>query len=110
MRLLTTPVPGDPVSIVLSGVIFKYNAINDAFERKSVTDSTVDGDAETNSETKAQGNITNVNKDKDSTWILNTIVGNFDGNKEGQEQIIMLHYNQWYGKGPITQCYMGSNS
>ena len=108
---LTTPVPGDPVSIVLSGVIFKYNAINDAFERKSVTDSTVDGDAETNSETKAQGNITNVNKDKDSTWILNTIVGNFDGNKEGQEQIIMLHYNQWYGKEfvYITQCYMGSN-
>lgn len=108
---LTTPVPGDPVSIVLSGVIFKYSTTNEAFERQSVTNSTVNGDAKTNSETTAQGNITNANKDKDATWILNTIVGNFDGNKEGQEQIIMLHYNEWYDKELVylTQCHMGSD-
>lgn len=107
---LTAPVPGEPVSIVLSGVIFKYNKSIDAFDRKPVDVWTEDSkDVNLNSQTTCRGNITNVNatNDSDKTWIIDTIVGNFDGNKEGKEQIIMLHYNKWYSKEIVhmTQCH-----
>jgi len=35
-------------------------------------------------------------KGEDTTYIISTIVGNFDGNLSGREQIIMLHYNRFY--------------
>ncbi|MCQ1528866.1 fibronectin type III domain-containing protein [Lutispora saccharofermentans] len=35
-------------------------------------------------------------KGEDSTYIISTIVGNFDGNLSGREQVLMLHYNRFY--------------
>lgn len=107
---LTAPVPGEPISLVLGGVIFKYNKSTDVFDRKPVDVWTEDSDnVNLNSQTTCRGNITNVNatNDSDKAWIIDTIVGNFDGNKEGKEQILMLHYNKWYSKEivHITQCY-----
>lgn len=60
--------------------------------------------------------ISVVAKDKESTYIISTIVGNFDGNLAGREQILMLHYNQnnqSYNKGHhvyLTWCGQDSES
>ncbi len=35
-------------------------------------------------------------KGEDSTYIISTIIGNFDGNLSGREQVLMLHYNRFY--------------
>jgi hypothetical protein len=32
----------------------------------------------------------------DTTYVISTIVGNFDGNLSGREQVLMLHYNRFY--------------
>ena len=103
---LETPVPGKGQFLVFGDVIFRYdsNANNGKgdFVRRNVVNTIYGG-----------GNITNVNYGSgDNTFILDTIVGNFDGNTEGKEQIIMLHYNNWWS-GPgweyITWCNEDSN-
>ncbi len=115
---LATPVPGTPESVILGGYIFNYDQVNDTFKRQTINsysnNSTKDyalgvsGPMPGNSSKKAEDNITNVNYDADETYILDTLVGNFDGNGSGKEQIILLHYNDWYDKKLvyITQCYM----
>ncbi len=115
---LATPVPGTPEAVILGGYIFNYDQVNDAFKRLTINtysnNSTKDfalgvsGPMPGNSSKKAEDNITNVNYDSDETYILETLVGNFDGNSSGKEQIIMLHYNNWYDKKLvyITQCFM----
>ncbi|MDF2484659.1 MAG: hypothetical protein K0R46_827 [Herbinix sp.] len=118
---LATPVPGTPEAVILGGYIFNYDPLNDIFKRQTINtysnNSTKDyslgasGPMPGNSSKKAEDNITNVNHDEDETYILETLVGNFDGNGSGKEQIIMLHYNDWYDKKLvyITQCYMNED-
>ena len=109
---LATPVPGTPEYVTMGGYLFKYDPLNDIFNRIAITTSTEDSDdVSTNKANVAEDNITNVNHDKDETNILQVLTGNFDGNAEGKEQIILLHYNKWYKKEIvyITQCYMNSD-
>jgi hypothetical protein len=41
---------------------------------------------------------------------LQTLVGNFDGNTKGKEQIIMLHYNKWYDSDYVYVTWCGMDS
>jgi len=102
---LETPVPGQGQYVVFGDVIFKYDSkANNGkgdFVRRNVSNTIYGG-----------GNISNVNySGGDTTYIVNTIVGNFDGNTSGKEQIIMIHYNNWWS-GPaweyVTWCSMDS--
>jgi hypothetical protein len=112
---LDVPSPGVPVSLVVGGYIFQYDAASGKFAQRRVKTWTEDssGDPKPNDEDKAKGGITNVNErdGNDKTWIIDTIAGNFDGNKDGREQIIMLHYNNWYKKNIVylTQCYVSGD-
>lgn len=112
---LDTPSPGVPVSLVVGGYIYKYDSTSGKFAQRRVSEWTEDspGDPKPNDEAKAKGGITNVNErdGNDQTWIIDTIAGNFDGNDEGREQIIMLHYNKWYKKDIVylTQCYVSGD-
>ena len=107
---LTTPKDGFPEYVVFGGYIFLYNEKTDAFERQLVTTYTEDSSTpRANNADTAESNITNVNKDKDEGIVIDTLVGNFDGNSTGKEQIILLNYNEWYTHNDyvyITQCYM----
>lgn len=94
---LKTPVPGTPEYVMLGGFLFLYDSATKAFVRQDVATSANTSKLDANSSSTSHGSITNVNVDKDSTYILNTLVGNFDGNTLGEEQIIVLHYNKWYG-------------
>ena len=106
---LATPIAGTPESIVFGGYIFDYDKLENKFQRASISPYSNDssGTKKGNNAKKAEDNITDVNHDKDKTYILETIVGNFDGNTLGREQILLLHYNHWYDKEVvyITQCY-----
>ena len=105
---LVTPAPGVPESVILNGSILQYDVATDKFKRQQISSWTEDSDGiSANSADKCKGNITNVNWEKDQAWIIDTLVGNFDGNKNGREQILLLHYNKWYGKEVVylTQCY-----
>lgn len=108
---LKTPVPGDPQYVVLGGFIFRYDLETDAFVRQDVTSSSNTSKLGVNDVKKSHGGITNVNTEKDSTYILNTLVGNFDGNTLGEEQIILLHYNKWHNSEYVyaTTCSMNSS-
>lgn len=100
---------GTPDSVVFSGFIFNYNQTTDAFDRQTITTYTENSsNVSVNQSKKSEDSITDVNNQKDKTYIIETLVGNFDGNTEGKEQIIMLHYNTWYGNDYVylTQCYM----
>ena len=107
---LKTPVPGDPEYLVIGGFILKYNQVNDTFEKQDLASETNNSGVDANSNNTCQGNITDINfsNDNDSTYILGTLTGNFDGNTEGKEQIIMLHYNHWYDNNfvYVTLCSM----
>lgn len=109
---LATKVEGTPEYVVLGGYIFQYDAANDIFTRQAIaTYKEISDGVSENSAKKSEDNITDVNYTKDDTWILQTIVGNFDGNNEGKEQILMLHYNDWQGEDVVyvTQCVMKSD-
>lgn len=107
--------PGDPEYLVFGGFIYKYDQLNDTFTRQDVTSATSNTDG--NKVDVSHGSITNVNVDKDQTYIIDTIAGSFDEaalsdtTKAGREQIVMLHVNKWYGKTYMyeTQCYMSDN-
>lgn len=106
---LMTHVDGTAEYVVLGGFIFQYSTTDDAFKQQSISNYSEDSDGvSSNSATTSASNITNANKSKDSTYILQTLVGNFDGNTEGKEQVIMLHYNKWFDKEIVyvTQCYI----
>lgn len=109
---LSTPKDNAPEEVVFCGFIFKYNQQSDKFDRLNIKDYTKTGQARsTNGAGTAHSNITDANKERDEAIILDTIVGNFDGNKEGKEQIILLHYNEWWEHSDyiyVTQCYMDS--
>lgn len=108
---LKTPVPGTPQYVVLGGFIFQYDTATDAFFRQDVTAYFNNSDLNGNKTDISHGSITDVNVEADSTYILNTLVGNFDGNTTGDEQIIMLHYNKWYHNEfvYVTSCNMDSS-
>lgn len=111
---LDTPKNGTPEYVVFGGYIFKYNTQTDSFDRMQVKDYYVDSkDAKKNDTGKTDSNITDANKSKDETVIMDILVGNFDDNSEGKEQIIMLHYNEWYTHDNyiyLTQCYMNDEN
>lgn len=108
---LKTPVPGTPQYLVLGGFIFQYDGATDTFIRQDVVNYFNNSDLKGNDTETSHGSITDVNVKKDKTYILNTLVGNFDGNTAGDEQIIMLHYNHWYDNDYVyaTVCSMGSD-
>lgn len=103
---LKAPTPGQLQDVVYGDDIYEFNtAANNAyggFVKQNVSNS-VGG----------YGDISGVSyKHKDYTYIIKTLVGNFDGNKKGQQQIIMLHYNTWANGDHgalITMCYEATN-
>lgn len=121
---LETPTSGQPVSLVCGDTILQYNKKNEKFEQRQVTDTQITkssyydpdpdnnkkmtGDEKkSNSIDKSGGNISNVNIDSNKTHIMDVVVGNFDGNSDGVEQIIMLHFNEWNnnpGNDYVTVC------
>ena len=112
---LTTRVAGDPEYIVFGGFIYRYDYAEDTFVQKNVTTATNTSGKDGNGESKSNGSITNVNVSKDTVYIFDTIVGNFDDttltkmdSSSGVEQIILLHYNEWYSGGYayMTICSM----
>lgn len=107
---LETPNDSKPEYVVFGGYIFVYDKDNKKFIRKKIDNYYQIGDASrANTDDTAESNITSVNKYKDEGIIIDTIVGNFNSNTEGKEQIIMLHYNEWWSHDDyiyLTQCYM----
>lgn len=107
---LAVPTEGTPESVVFGGYIFNYNKDTKEFDRKSIsTYYENSGRGVTgNPSNKSEDNITDTNNKKDDTYIIDTLVGNFDGNTEGKEQVIMLHRNHWYDNKMfyLTECYM----
>lgn len=102
---LKAPVPGQAQAVVYGDCIYQYgdasnNASEGGFVRQYVANS-------------RSGNITGVRyTNKDQTYILKTLVGNFDGNSEGKQQIIMMYYNVYQNKDRgtvITACGTTSN-
>jgi len=93
-----TPVPGTPESVVLGGTIFKYDSSKDTFVQQSIGSFSNNSGLKPNTASVCQNNITNLNNDKDTGYIIDTFSGNFDGNSEGKEQLYLLHYNKWYDK------------
>lgn len=92
---LSEPTPGTPEYVTTGGFIFLYDKTMDSFRLQTVT-ATNNSGLTANGSSKTHENITNVNWDKDETYIFETLVGNFDGNDDGKEQIILLNYNKWY--------------
>ncbi len=107
---LSEPVPGTPDTVVLGGQLYKYDTDTDAFERLAISSSVNDSKLKPNAGNISLDNITNVNSKKDETYILDTLVGNFDGNKDGKEQIFMLHVNKWRGKEYVYLTEVKENS
>lgn len=120
---LETPTPGQPVSLVCGDTIFQYNKEKDKFEQRQVTKTDISSsyyDPEpknTKGLTKSEegghdikesgGNITNASLENNRKFIMDVVVGNFDGNSDGIEQIIMLHFNEWNnhpGNAYVTVC------
>ena len=94
---LETPVPGKPVaSVVVSGFIFKYNADKADFEKRIIDEAENSTGKLRNIAKTSQSNITNFNAKGDEVVIYDIIAGNFDGNTNGKEQIMVLHKTQWY--------------
>lgn len=120
---LETPIPGQPVSLVCGDTILQYNKEKGKFEQRQVTKtniaSTYYDPVPSNMKglTKSEkggnsielygGNITNANLKSNKKFIMDMVVGNFDGNEDGIEQIIMLHFNEWNdhpGNAYVTVC------
>lgn len=105
---LTTKVEGTPDYVIFGGYIFLYDSAKNAFIRQTITDYTENSDGlKSNSAKDSIDNITDIDPDDDEkAYILQTLVGNFDGNAEGKEQIILLHYNLWDDKEIVylTKC------
>ncbi len=102
---LKAQVSGEAQYIVLGGFIYKYDQDNNTFAKQSITNISNDSNLKGNADEQTMGNITNVNRDKDQTYIFDTLAGNFDESTLSDmthnvaEQIVMLHYNKWYDKG-----------
>lgn len=119
--------------VVFGNVVTQYNSSTDKFDIKSVSEPSAD--KYQNSEREYQdkhhkghygGDITDINKNPDdyvekpdepnkhdggdSTYVLNTVAGNFDGNPEGREQIVMLHYNIFYDDYYVFVTWCGKKS
>jgi len=92
---LGTATPGSPEYVVIGGFIFLFDKNSQTFVLQQVTSDNSSGLTPNTSE-KSHDNITNSNWDRDETYILDVLVGNFDGNTDGREQIIILHYNKWH--------------
>lgn len=107
---LKSPVPGNPQYVMLGGFLYLYDSSTDAFARQDVTLGLNTSKLDGNNVSKSHGSITNVNVDRDETYIFNVLVGNFDGNTLGEEQIILLHYNKWYSSEYVyaTTCSINS--
>jgi len=91
---------GNPEYVVLGGFVYQYN--NNTLQKQEISSYSKygpDNRYSPNSVSNSKNNIVNINfnKEKDRAYINNIIVGNFDGNKEGKEQIIMVDY--YYHKG-----------
>ena len=108
---LKTPLPGEPSYITMGGYIFKYNQTERAFERHDVTQSANSSGISPTGVAASQGNITNINVSRHATYIMQTLVGNFDGNNLGEKQIVLLHYTTWHNRRImyITVCSLGSD-
>lgn len=121
---LETPTPGQPVSLVCGDTILQYSQEKSKFEQRQVTKSNnttssyydpepnnADGMTKNekvgNSLSLCGGNISNANLDSNDKFIMDVVVGNFDGNSDGIEQIVMLHFNDWNnspGNAYVTVC------
>lgn len=95
---LSAPVPGTPDSVVLGGNLFTYKVEADDFERVSLSSADIDGGFINAGYyvDNSLDSITNTGSGAE-TYIIDTLVGNFNGNKDGKEQIVMLHYNVYGG-------------
>ena len=107
---MKTPVPGTPQYVVLGGFIYLFDKGTSAFTRQDVTSISNTSALKGNDAKTSHGSLTDVNVKNDTTYILNTLTGNFDGNINGEEQIILLHYNKWYDKEYVyaTGCMIDS--
>lgn len=121
---LETPAPGQPVSLVCGDTILQYSQEKSKFEQRQVTitnitksnyydpepnnaDGMTKGEKDPNSVSLSGGNISNANLDSNDKFIMDVVVGNFDGNSDGAEQIVMLHFNDWNnspGNAYVTVC------
>lgn len=111
------PVSGEPEWFELGGTLYRYDKSTGKFVKQEIKTKTY---ANTGAFAYSPGNsdgLLDIECDGDGigndgqAYILNTVVGNFDGNKEGKEQIIMLHYDNLHntmGQGQervvITYC------
>lgn len=97
---LDTPKPGNPDYIIFGDYVYKYdpreNKNEGAFLNVEILNSMDD-------------NISGADYCRDeSNAIIDVVTGNFDGNEEGKEQIIMLHNTSqgWEGRQCLTWCAM----
>ncbi|MDR3543446.1 MAG: hypothetical protein P4L69_21195 [Desulfosporosinus sp.] len=114
---LTAPTPGATQTLEIGGTLYLYNLAQGQFVKQDIKSWTYADTGAFNFDPGNSDGLLDINCDGDgigsdgSSYILNTVVGNFDGNTEGKEQIVMLHYdnlNGTIGKGKervvITYC------
>lgn len=93
---LTGPVAGKPEYVVLGGSIFQYNKDDMQFVKAAYMDESYKDSGKTSNNTDGILGITcdgdGVGGD-DAAYVMNTLAGNFDGNMQGKEQVVMLHCN-----------------
>lgn len=115
------PVPGVPQWLVLGGTLYQYDKSVGKFDKKTIKTKTYANTGAFPYSPRNSDGLLDIECDGDGNgtdgqaYILNTVVGNMDGNSEGKEQIIMLHYdnlhnNMGQGQERVVITYCGADT